>query len=172
MSGDHTSMGVMSGWQWSTWTCQCWMSLTTHLPTPVRQKSESGRRKWTNLSDARLTFMRTPRCSISLIWGQCTDTVIHQDNQSTILLEKNGKGLSTSRRTRHINIRYSFVKDRIAANDVSVAYCWTGDMVADAFTKPLQGTLSRKFCDYIMNTDPHTNSASDHRSVLITNPSI
>jgi hypothetical protein len=39
-------------------------------------------------------------------------------------------------------------------------------MVADAFMKPLQGTLFRKFCDYIMNIDPHTNSASDHRSVL------
>jgi hypothetical protein len=50
------------------------------------------------------------------------DSVIYQDNQSAIiLLEKNGKS-SSSKRTRHINIRYFFVKDRKAVNKVSVEY--------------------------------------------------
>jgi hypothetical protein len=74
------------------------------------------------------------------------NSVIYEDNQSAILLEKNGKG-SSRKRTQHINIRYFFVKDCIAANEVSVAYCPIGDMVADAFTKPLQGTDFRKFRD-------------------------
>jgi hypothetical protein len=34
-----------------------------------------------------------------------TDNVVYQDNQSAMLLEKNGKALS-GRRTRHIDIRY------------------------------------------------------------------
>jgi hypothetical protein len=38
--------------------------------------------------------------------------ILHQDNQSAILLEKNGKA-SSSKRTRHINIRYYFITDRI-----------------------------------------------------------
>jgi hypothetical protein len=44
-------------------------------------------------------------------------TVIYQDNKSAILLETNGKG-SSSRRTKHINVRYYFVKDRIASGEV------------------------------------------------------
>ena len=40
------------------------------------------------------------------------DNVVFQDNQSAMLLEKNGKR-SSSKRTRHINIRYFFVTDRI-----------------------------------------------------------
>jgi hypothetical protein len=45
-----------------------------------------------------------------------TDNVIFQDNQSAILLEKNGRA-SSSKRTRHINIRYFFVADRIAQGE-------------------------------------------------------
>ena len=40
------------------------------------------------------------------------DNVVYQDNQSAMLLEKSGRG-SSSKRTRHINIRYFFVTDRI-----------------------------------------------------------
>ena len=33
------------------------------------------------------------------------NTIVYQDNKSAILLEKNGK-MSSSKRTKHINIRY------------------------------------------------------------------
>ena len=56
--------------------------------------------------------------------------------------------------------------DRIANKEVKVKYCPTGDMVADYFTKPLQGTPFRKFRDDIMNIDPQLVPAMDHRSVL------
>ena len=39
-------------------------------------------------------------------------TVMFQDNQSAILLKNNGKR-SSSKRTKHINIRYFFITDRI-----------------------------------------------------------
>ena len=39
-----------------------------------------------------------------------SDSIVYQDNQSAILLEKHGKA-SISKRTRHINIRYFFVCD-------------------------------------------------------------
>jgi hypothetical protein len=73
-----------------------------------------------------------------------TASVIYQDNQSAILLEKNGRA-SSSKRTRHINIRYFFVTDRMEAKEVTVEYCPTGEMIADFFTKPLQGTPFKKF---------------------------
>jgi hypothetical protein len=75
---------------------------------------------------------------------------VFQDNQSAILLEKNGRR-SSSRRTRHINIRYFFVTDRIQAKELTVEYCPTGEMLADMFTKPLQGSLFRRFRQAVMN---------------------
>jgi hypothetical protein len=39
-------------------------------------------------------------------------------------------------------------------------------MVADYFTKPLQGALFYKLRDYIMNIDPSSEFHSGHRSVL------
>ena len=93
------------------------------------------------------------------------DSVVYQDNQSSILLEKHGRA-SSGKRTRHINIRYFFVTDRIAAQEVTVEYCPTGEMIADFFTKPLQGITFKKFRNFIMNVDPATDSSQDQRSVL------
>jgi hypothetical protein len=78
------------------------------------------------------------------------DSKIYQDNQSTMLLAKNGRG-SSSKRTRHINIRYFFVTDRVKSNEVRIEYCPTGEMDADFLTKPLQGSAFRKFRNRIMN---------------------
>jgi hypothetical protein len=47
---------------------------------------------------------------------------------SAILLEKNGKA-SSSKRTKHINVRYYFVTDRIKKGDMSVEWCPTEDIV-------------------------------------------
>ena len=41
-------------------------------------------------------------------------SIIYQDNQSDILLENNGHW-SQGQQTKHINVRYSFIKDRINA---------------------------------------------------------
>ena len=65
-----------------------------------------------------------------------------QDNTSSIRLEKYGKASST-KRTRHIDIRYYFVTDRVKAGKLDIEYCPTEEMTADFFTKPLQGSLFR-----------------------------
>ena len=72
------------------------------------------------------------------------DTLLYKDNQSAILLEKNGHK-SSSKQMRHLNIRYFSITDRINKGDLSVEYCPTFDMVGDFFTKPLQGKLFLKF---------------------------
>jgi hypothetical protein len=93
------------------------------------------------------------------------DSVVHQDNKSAILLEENGKA-SSSKRTRHLNIRYFFVTDHVKARKVLIKYSPTEDMVSDYFTKPLQGSLFRKMRNIIMNVDPDAATCWDHRSVL------
>ena len=78
------------------------------------------------------------------------NTLMYQDNKSTILLAENGKA-SSSKRTKHINVRYFFITDRIRTKEVQVQYCPTDDMVADYFTKPLHGAKFLKFRKMIMN---------------------
>ena len=77
------------------------------------------------------------------------DNIIYQDNNSAILLETNGRSLS-SKRTKHINIQYYFVADWIAKGDVKVIWCPTDQMIADFLTKPLQGKAFVKFRDKLM----------------------
>ena len=55
------------------------------------------------------------------------DNVVHQDNQSAMLLA-NGK-MSSGKNTWHIEIRYYFVTDHIAQGKMSLAYCPTDAMV-------------------------------------------
>jgi len=45
------------------------------------------------------------------------DSIVYQDNMSSILLEKNGKALS-GKCTKHINIHYFFITDRVSKGEV------------------------------------------------------
>ena len=70
-------------------------------------------------------------------------STIFQDNMSAISLFKTGKSQSSTR-TRHIAIRFYFVKDRIDAKEIAIEYVGTADMIADILTKPLQGAKFRE----------------------------
>ena len=81
------------------------------------------------------------------------DNIVFQDNKSTMLLERNGKA-SSSKRTKHINVRYFFITDRISKGEVRVEWCPTAEMVANFMTKPLQGSTFKRFRDLIMGALP------------------
>ena len=78
---------------------------------------------------------------------------IYQDNQSATRMERNGRRSCTGN-LRHISIRYFFVKDRIDKGEVEVKYCPSEHMLADFFTKPLQGNVFRVFHEVIMGHQP------------------
>ena len=77
------------------------------------------------------------------------NNIVYQDNQSAMRMEKNGRNSCTGN-SRHIHIKYFFVKDRVDNNELKIQYCPTAEMLADFFTKPLQGALFKKFRDVIM----------------------
>ena len=77
------------------------------------------------------------------------ENILYQDNQSSIKIEKNGK-MSSGQKTKHMDNRYFWIKDRLSSEGIEVVYCPTEKMVADFFTKPLQGSLFRKFRDIIL----------------------
>jgi hypothetical protein len=98
------------------------------------------------------------------------DNVVAQDNKASMLLENNGKA-SSSKRTKHINIRYFFITDRIAKGEVKVEWCPTQEMVGDYMTKPLQGGLFRKFRDLIMGVHPAESANATKSKKLGLTPS-
>ena len=81
---------------------------------------------------------------------QDRSAIIFQDNKSTIQLINNGR--SNSERTRHIDIRYFFLHDRIKEKDITIIYKPTTDMLADMLTKPLQGEQFRAQRNQLLNT--------------------
>ena len=51
----------------------------------------------------------------------------------------------------HINIRYFFVADWKWSGDLEITFRPTSEILADYFTKPLQGSLFKRFREIIMN---------------------
>ena len=89
------------------------------------------------------------------------DNVLHQDSESTIKLARNGRH-SSSKQTRHIEVRYYFITDHINWDRLRVSYCPTRDMLADYFSKPLQGSLFRKFRNLILNVSSKDKLNAGH----------
>ena len=51
-------------------------------------------------------------------------TVVYQDSTSSILLERNGRSSST-KHTKHMNIRYFYVTEKIKKKAIHVTHCPT-----------------------------------------------
>lgn len=56
-----------------------------------------------------------------------------EDNQGALALTKEG----STKRSKHIDVRYHFVKDAVLVGDISVTHVKSEWMAADALTKPL-----------------------------------
>jgi hypothetical protein len=95
--------------------------------------------------------------------GYDLETVVKEDNRSTMLLMKNGR-LSSGKRTKHLDIRYFYVKDLLNRGIIKIEHCNTEYMIADFFTKSLQGRRFQMLRDIIQNRE--SISVSQYRSVL------
>ena len=81
------------------------------------------------------------------------ENFVYQDNQSAIKMEMNG-WKSCGQKSKHIDIRYFFNKDFVDKKFVKIIYCPTEQMLADFFTKPLQGTLFHRLRAVVMGWEP------------------
>lgn len=63
--------------------------------------------------------------------------IIYQDNTSCMALVDRGR--SGAERTRHISIRYFWIKERVQTGEAIVIHKGTKEMYANVLTKPLQG---------------------------------
>ena len=61
-------------------------------------------------------------------------TVILEDHQGAICLAKNPV---TRSRSKHIDIRYHYIRETLSEGAINLQYCPTSEMIADILTKPL-----------------------------------
>jgi hypothetical protein len=90
--------------------------------TDIRQSHDESTNQWENTEDSELTPLPMPA------------TTIFVDNQGAMKLADNPQ---FHNRTKHIDIRYHFIRDTLAAGETALQYLPTADMVADILTKPL-----------------------------------
>ncbi|OWZ12871.1 hypothetical protein PHMEG_00013899 [Phytophthora megakarya] len=62
------------------------------------------------------------------------NVIVHVDNQAA---QHVAEGKGASQRSRHIDLRYHWVREQVQKDIVQISYRATAVMVADLFTKPL-----------------------------------
>jgi len=70
------------------------------------------------------------------------------DNQSAI---KIGENDVEHDRTKHIDIKYYFIRDSVYENEIKLVYVPTDEQIADIFTKAVTPKVHNKFRDIIMS---------------------
>lgn len=78
--------------------------------------------------------------------------IVHQDNQSTITLCNNGVS-GRKGKSKHLLLRYYYIKEKISNNEIIIQYLSTNDMIADILTKPLNGHQFLKLRKLLLNQD-------------------
>jgi hypothetical protein len=74
-------------------------------------------------------------------------TVIFEDNAGCIALSENPV---FHKRSKHIDIKYHFIRERVASNEIKVQYVPTEDQLADLLTKGLSKQRTSKLSTAIM----------------------
>jgi hypothetical protein len=97
------------------------------------------------LSTAEAEYIAAGHCCAQLLWIRQTlrdygyklsKVPLLCDNESAIRMADN---LVAHSRTKHIDIRYHFLRDHQQRGDIEIAYVSTKEQLADIFTKPFVG---------------------------------
>ncbi|MCO5602993.1 hypothetical protein L7F22_057135 [Adiantum nelumboides] len=119
-------------------SCISWLS--KKQPTVATSNCEA---------EYKAVFMATIEC----VWlrhlmadlgvGQVTANTIYIDSQCTLAVARN---LVFHACTKHIEMHYHYVRERLSADEISLAYVPTHDNLADVFTKALSREKLEAFC--------------------------
>ena len=78
--------------------------------------------------------------------------VVFEDNQGAIALVENPVH---HQRSKHIDIKYHFIRNECSQGNITVAYMPTSDMVADTLTKPASKHKLNQFHDVMFGNSLH-----------------
>lgn len=114
----------------------------------------SRRQSCVSLSSMEAEYVALSEASQELIWlrrlfneigeGTAKATTIFEDNQSCLSFVKAER---TTKRSKHIDTKMHFVKDLCDQGDLELIYCPSGEMIADALTKPLGAVRFRELLE-------------------------
>ena len=110
-------------------SCISWLS--KKQPTVATSSCEA---------EYRAAFTATVECVwlkrlvVDLGVGQETATTIYTDSQSALAVARNPVFHA---RTKHIEVHYHYVRERLSAGEISLVYVPTQDNLVDLFTKAL-----------------------------------
>lgn len=107
----------------------------------------SERQQSVSLSTTESEYIAASQCVKELVWLKrllCEildrddiEAILYMDNQSAKRLVKNPE---FHKRSKHIEIRYHFIREKYEAKIFDLKYVATNDMIADVFTKALPAT--------------------------------
>ena len=89
---------------------------------------------------------------------QVGPTTIYQDNQSSIAIANSDV---SSKRTKHIDIRYHYVQEKIQSEEIKIKYRETTKMAADCLTKAVGSQVLDRNRVKIFGTQPLRTSKSE-----------
>lgn len=104
----------------------------------------SERQQSVSLSTTESEYIAGSQCVKELVWLKSLiceilnepsiKTTLFMDNQSAIRLVKNPE---FHKRTKHIDVKYHFIREKFEETFFDLIYIQTNDMIADVFTKAL-----------------------------------
>ena len=103
----------------------------------------SGKQRTVSLSTANAEYIALSEAAreglflkqmFSEIGVEIGTVLIMQDNQATIAMTRNPVH---HKRSKHIDIKYHFVRNEVARGNIKLQYCDSKSMIADILTKPL-----------------------------------
>lgn len=108
------------------------------------------------MSTTEAEFVAAASCVCQAVWlkrilevlksGKNGSITVYCDNSSTIKLSKNPV---MHGRSKHIDVRFHFLRDLTKEGVVELVHCGTQDQIADMMTKPLKLDLFGKMRDML-----------------------
>ena len=102
------------------------------------------------LSTAEAEYIALFAAAQESLWlNQPTSELTSSNNQQITILEDNQSAIAMTHNpqfhghSKHIDIKYYFIRDHVNSGNIKFVYCPTGDMLADMFTK---GLSRKNFC--------------------------
>ena len=110
------------------------------------------------LSTMEAEFMALASATCEAIWLRELSSELGVQDQGPISINVDNdaammfpQSVMFHARSKHIDIRYHFVRERVASNEVKLNHCASEDNLADIFTKPLLRPLFEKLRNQIMS---------------------
>ena len=124
----------------------------------------TGEAEYIALSSAIQEAIWLRELTTELVKEPTKSTVIYEDNQSAISMARNPQFHG---RTKHIGIKYHYIREEVNHRRVELIYCLTEDMIADVLTK---GVSQERFEKLIQMCGMSCINLTASRGVLERSP--